>query len=818
MSELTTLVERMAREFAESGAGAGTICVHRTTTHVTLRAVRLVDAWTGLPVPATGYGSGGRPDSSPFLVVDQVRSLLDVPADSPIDLRLRLAGDDYELQYRAGTEKSRYDAVWKFARQAVFDPGYCLPGQSLPLASTGTTTEEHDPAPWDVRVTAAASIAALAEVESVRRLDISTADIADLADLGNLSQLRVLVADRRQWQRLHELGAVPAGLAGAELAGPASFAEEISWFADLGVPTELADLPVIRGTLAGVQRPPAPFGPRALLHSWIFTGPVRQHMGTFAARSADDRDDPLTMLSGLARQVARAVADTDATAGTVMIHHGLHGRGTMMSGWVGARRRWSFEAADELARVVRAAWGVSADQYVQVRLRLSDGVYELQYRCSPDSADGPGVDWKSARQLVLDPDYRYPGHALPELPEEPAPSARPTDPSVLETVDGLVRTYVELRSEINGVAPTFGDPCAETDLAAAEARLGVRLPEDLRALYRVVGWDHDDRGLLGFTRLYRLDEIVEIHLSEKLGRRPAELDYGPPIGAWDDSLFTHERVVLEAWPHDVVRRLSRSRRWIVIGHSDRPAFAIDLDPGPLGVSGQLIQFEPHGWYSAVRRAESVTEALRRRIEALRARDQEDDEEDRTPQPLQWLDGSRPSIADLDHPIAVQKLSITGWEMFHAAELDSLPSLRAVRLTDIELAILSVPHTVPLESLHIQGPHIDLQPLSGHPTLWDLTLAGTAGLAPLTALPALQRLDISELEQADLAVLAELSTLRMLVASRDQWAYLRDHDAVPKGLAGAELAGGASFDDEIAWFAGFGVDTELANIPVVRGTL
>ncbi|WP_406233845.1 SMI1/KNR4 family protein [Nocardia sp. NBC_01009] len=533
----------------------------------------------------------------------------------------------------------------------------------------------------------------------------------------------------------------------------------------------------------------------------------------------------MTELIKQVEKLVRELAAIGATSGTLELHNGMGGYGTRFRDVVvvGAPAPgWPDTAA--ISAAMRAELGAGADDMAQLRLRVLGDSYEFQYRCAPRHYPD-WFEWESARQVVLDPSYRYPGHAIPVPFTDADPDDRPTDPELVETAADLVREYVELCTRQEGDAPQLGTGNTEAEIAAAEARIGFRLPEELRALYRVVGYEYDDRGLLAFTALLSLATVAAAHLNDDT--ETAELEYGHgTIGAWKDSLFAGiDCTVFESWPHGVVRRISRSPKWVIIGTSDRDVTAVDLDPGPIGVCGQVIRFEPDGWYAPFRQDDSVLAVLRRTVEALRAGESALDyynaQIEDHPRHQAYLRGVGESVADLPGAIAVQALTVDDRDSFDAAELASLPTLRELRVRGTESVRLSVPHTVPLEQLHLHAPRIELEPLAGHPTLWGLTLSGATEpvhIGPLATLPSLQRLDISAIEVCDLEAVAALPTLRVLVATTPQWQLLRDRDAVPAGLAAAELVGDAAFDDEITWAAGFGGDPVTASLPVVRGTL
>ncbi|WP_029892781.1 SMI1/KNR4 family protein [Nocardia brasiliensis] len=523
----------------------------------------------------------------------------------------------------------------------------------------------------------------------------------------------------------------------------------------------------------------------------------------------------MTELAEMVERLAREFAESGATGGTLRMHHSQWSNGIDPSYVVGTDRVHQVTGRRELAHAVRAELGVDMDGVVEMRLRLSGDSYEFQYLCTPGSSER---FWDAARRLVLDPDYRYPGHRQPITAADTVPDDRSTDPAVLATVRELVSEYIEAYTAAHQRGPELAAGAAEADIAAAEARIGRRLPEDLRALYRLVGHDHDDRGVLGITRLSPLSDVAASHLSDSPTVMGLSAD-SRSVG--DDSLFTGDRVVSEGWPHGTIQRVSRSAGWIFLGTSDRNAHAVDLDPGPAGRRGQLIDIGL-GYDSATRWAVSVTEALQKSIESQRAGENFGSLYD-TAQPAHTrrLDDPAETIDDLPDKFAVQKLDLRSRDSFDAAELAALPMLRQLRLEGIRTLNLAVPQDIPLESLRVSGPHFDLEPLSGHPVLWDVHLAGAqhpVRLAPLAALKNLQRLDISEIDAADPEIVAELANLRVLVANLQQWRRLRELDAVPAHLAAAELAGDASFADEAAWADTFGRGAEFAELPVIRGAL
>jgi hypothetical protein len=287
--------------------------------------------------------------------------------------------------------------------------------------------------------------------------------------------------------------------------------------------------------------------------------------------------------------------------------------------------------------------------------------------------------------------------------------------------------------------------------------------------------------------------------------------------------------------------VSHSPRWVTLGRNGggRRFLAVDLDPGPAGTAGQLFEYE-YGVLPTDVVAGSVTALLRHVVEAAELGDRgaADDGEpadfgDWLPTPPPggggpndpaydgWVFGRQPvaDVAALTGETGdVQGLDLGGAPRVSLAGLGAFGRLRAVRVRDAEVAELALPAAAPVESLEVRVASADLAGLAGHPTLWDLTVAGAAGpvpIAPLADLPALERLELAGVDVPDLELVAKLPRLRVLALDGDQWRRLREAGAVPAGLAAAELSGDSPFDAEAEWLAGF--DRPAAG-RVVRGRL
>lgn len=176
--------------------------------------------------------------------------------------------------------------------------------------------------------------------------------------------------------------------------------------------------------------------------------------------------------------------------------------------------------------------------------------------------------------------------ALPE-PWRRLPDPRPdAGPAPSANVKLLERTLRERLPDAIGAT--------EEQIAAAEARLGVTLPEELKVLYRVApacreDW-RDADGVVG-CELFTLDDLC---LMDGASRYPR----------WE--FAARETVVTR--PDAAVQGLAGSPGWIVFGDNgggDR--LAVDLTPGPRGHTGQIIVLDHEKSIGAALLADSLTD-------------------------------------------------------------------------------------------------------------------------------------------------------------------------------------------------------------------
>ncbi|MFJ8650055.1 SMI1/KNR4 family protein [Streptomyces sp. NPDC093546] len=162
-----------------------------------------------------------------------------------------------------------------------------------------------------------------------------------------------------------------------------------------------------------------------------------------------------------------------------------------------------------------------------------------------------------------------------------------------------------------GSAPSSADavdappplPRSPDPRAAAEARLGVTLSDELKVLYGVTRVDYED----DFEEADRAGEAVGCELSG--------LDYlyaitGPlRHHGWD---MDAKRAVSTA-PDAAVQGLAGSTGWIGFGSNGGDEFAVDLTPGPGGHFGQIILVDHEKSLGAILVADSLTDLVLGRL-------------------------------------------------------------------------------------------------------------------------------------------------------------------------------------------------------------
>lgn len=419
-------------------------------------------------------------------------------------------------------------------------------------------------------------------------------------------------------------------------------------------------------------------------------------------------------------------------------------------------------------------------------------------------------------EFVLDERYRPDDRIAP-----PVAGRESGDPSV---IPGLVAEYAELFESIMGYAPRFNPPASEDELAAVEQKLGADLPEDVKALYRVTGGDAERDGVFGTAVLHTLDFVAEAREDFIAMDRGLRADPGD----WATAM-------LYQGPEGAVRRVRWSKGWLPIAsYGTGRYFAIDLDPGPNGRRGQVIQVNGDHSDDPIRYvAPSVAEYLATVLGLLREgayvahpdkeyfyRTHAPEEYPRTDMVMS-LEGQdlRSALAATEDVESLQRLTLRHAGHVELAPLAELPLLRGLRVVDSDSVDFRGLHGCPLEEIEVKTAETDLAPLAGHPSLRALKVSGGAVVAVAPA-PGLSIVDLSNAVVPDLAGVLGLPALKVLTLHVDQWQEVRDRFATPAGLVAATITGQDSLAhaaEWASWLAG-GPVAGRTDVEHIGGTL
>ncbi|MFI0872963.1 SMI1/KNR4 family protein [Streptomyces parvus] len=265
----------------------------------------------------------------------------------------------------------------------------------------------------------------------------------------------------------------------------------------------------------------------------------------------------------------------------------------------------------------------------------------------------PGIGTAHPGALILvEGALPEPWRRLPDAANEAGPASS-ADPETLE------RTLRERLPDAIGAT--------EEEIAAAEARLGVRLPEELKALYRVTrarweDWGDDYETAVGVFEAARceLSSVDELYIAEASTRHCH----------WEHAAM--EAVVTR--PDAAVQGLVGSPGWIVFGENGGgDQLAVDLTPGPRGHAGQIIMISHEESVGAELLADSLTDwVLDRERRGHRHRGEE------PPLVAHVNHASIKSVREAAHP-GLEVLSIGVWDgaPFSLAPVIGLPRLRTL---------------------------------------------------------------------------------------------------------------------------------------------
>ncbi|MDL4773713.1 SMI1/KNR4 family protein [Actinomadura xylanilytica] len=385
--------------------------------------------------------------------------------------------------------------------------------------------------------------------------------------------------------------------------------------------------------------------------------------------------------------------------------------------------------------------------------------------------------------LVLRPEVE-PGRIGDEQegPADPTPAGDPDE--AVRLLWSNLRKYTEIVGVDDDLSPEqmVAPALDEDERAELLDGLQTALPPDLLALYGAADGDDDDSGVVfhGYQWL-GLEGLVNASPPDREdGWTGVPLSAGP----------------IEVGPPGRVRRSFDRPGWIPIGvNADGAYLYVDMDPGPAGRPGQVIDNDPEGT-GPVYVADSVTTLLRRYADAL----------DRGSYTLEgdclyvddvlpdghalqesciWDAADGGSLHDL--PPEVQHLTHRDAEGIDLEPVRRAPSLRSVLLHGRGPLDLSPLRDAPVEELTVRWDGLDLEPLAGHPTLRTLLVGSErpVDVAVLRTFPRLQGLDLSEAVVHGLDAIAELDGLLLLTLTFEQW---RRIGGIPPGLAAARLGG------------------------------
>lgn len=358
----------------------------------------------------------------------------------------------------------------------------------------------------------------------------------------------------------------------------------------------------------------------------------------------------------------------------------------------------AFSAVEGIQQALReAGWEHVA---FTAELSLAGSAAVRVFAPSPAAAAGIGTHAPSALVLVEG--------AVPEpwrrLPE-PAPDARPAGSADAGLVERTLRERLP-----------DAVPATEEEIAEAERRLGLPLPAELRAVYRVVRGRWSD--FPDYEAAERVYEAVGVELL------PPEQLYVADAASrhWHWAHAASRAVVTP--PEAAVQGLPGSPGWIAFGsNGGGDHYAVDLTPGPLGRTGQIVLIGHEEDTGADLEADSLTDLVVHR---------------------------RPS----SHP----------HPPVHADRTPVIARVNRASLPDVEAAV----HP-DLEVLGIGV--LDRPPVS---------------LAPVTGLPKLRTLTAYPGTLADPLEISGLKGLEFLELGPDDWRVLLDAGAVPTGLSAAAV--------------------------------
>ncbi|WP_406413236.1 SMI1/KNR4 family protein [Streptomyces halstedii] len=226
------------------------------------------------------------------------------------------------------------------------------------------------------------------------------------------------------------------------------------------------------------------------------------------------------------------------------------------------------------------------------------GVQEIAFRgeVHPDGRATLGLVWPTP---VVEPACGYPDLGVLILADGvlPGPWRRRPDPAIRAVPAPSANPELLERTLRERLPDSVG--ATEEEIAAAEARLGVTLSDEIKVLYRVTrvysGEDFD------FEEADRAGEAIGCEASALEHLRSVDGTVRHP--GWD----LGAKCAVGGGPDAAVQSLAGSPGWIAFGSNGGDEFAVDLTPGPAGHFGQVILIDHEQSLGAELVADSLTD-------------------------------------------------------------------------------------------------------------------------------------------------------------------------------------------------------------------
>ncbi|MRG48655.1 hypothetical protein GFS24_26305 [Chitinophaga sp. SYP-B3965] len=339
--------------------------------------------------------------------------------------------------------------------------------------------------------------------------------------------------------------------------------------------------------------------------------------------------------------------------------------------------------------------------------------------------------------------------------------------NTLDTIkDLLANEYPELNASLN-------PPATEADISRLETTTGLTLPDELKQLYRLHNGESGNAGLFFGLPFISIEEaLAEWKVWESLASSTASMDSN-----------------IISVPANHIKEQYINTRYIPISKDyGGNNIGIDLDPGPDGVSGQVINFgrdEDTRFVIASSLAGFMDFILHHVKNGNYRFEINGDEEDEEPRSFLMKEPANSHFLDalkgLQLPFGSSKPDEANYENYDAwfASLDTTwqeiigPGQSFAKLADIRTINLikkNITHVQPLarftglrELLLTANPIVDISPLSTLSSLNKLFLAKTniTDISPLAQLKELKQLSIYDTPIASLEVLQQLPKLKVL---------------------------------------------------------